>query len=302
MKRTHIGGQAVIEGVMMRGKKNYAVAVRDTKGNINIDEEFFSKKERAKILKLPLVRGVVAFIDSMITGYKILNKSFDMAGLEEEEELSKFEQYLTNKFGEKLNSIIIGISAVLGICLSVLLFMWLPVFLASFLRPIINNNIYVLSFFEGIIRFGIFLIYLVLISKNKDVKRLFKYHGAEHKTINTFEAEKELTVNNVREHSRFHNRCGTSFLVFVIIISMLFFMLVPSTNVATRLVSRIVFVPFIAGVSYEVLKWAGSSSSKFVKIVSYPGIKLQHLTTKEPDDDQIEVAIAAMERVLESEL
>lgn len=302
MKKTYIGGQAVIEGVMMRGKTMYSMAVRDTSGNINIKDANINTKKRPKLLKLPLVRGVVAFIDSMLLGLNIINSSVEMAGLDDlEEEPSKFEKYLIDKFGEKLNKIIVGISVALGLTLSILLFMLLPTFLASFITPFLSGKTYFLGFFEGIIRLLIFLAYILLMSRNKDVQRIFKYHGAEHKTINCFEKELPLTIENVRSSTRFHNRCGTSFLVFIIIISMLFFMFVRTDVVLLRFLSRILFVPLIAGISYEILKWAGTSNSVLVKIVSYPGVLFQKITTQEPDDDQIEVAITAMLQVAKKE-
>lgn len=302
MKKTYIGGQAVIEGVMMRGKTLYAMAVRDTSGEINLKKSNVNTKERNKILKLPLVRGVVAFIDSMFLGLEIINSSVEMAGLEDfEEEPSKFEKYLINKFGEKLNNYIVGFSVAIALIISVLLFMLLPTFLASFITPYMNSKTYLIGFVEGVIRFLIFFAYILLMSKNKDVQRIFKYHGAEHKTINCFESGKPLTVDNVRSSSRFHNRCGTSFLVFIIIITMIFFMIVRTDVILYRFLSRILFIPLIAGISYEILKWAGSSDSFLVKIISYPGVLFQKITTSEPDDDQIEVAILAMNTVLEKE-
>ncbi len=301
MKKTNIGGQAVIEGVMMRGKSMYAMAVRDTVTKvINIDESKI-KVNNNKFYKLPLIRGVVAFLSSIIMGMKIISKSVEMAGLEEEGEPSKFEKYITEKFGDKLNGVIMGISVVFALVISVFLFMLLPVYISQFINPLTNGNTYILSFVEGIVRIIIFIGYIFLISRNSDIQRVFKYHGAEHKTINCYEHEEELTVENVKKHSRLHKRCGTSFLVFVMIISMLFFMLINTRVVLYRFLSRIIFVPLIAGVSYEVIKWAGNSDSKFVSFVSAPGMALQKITTLEPEDDQIECAIAAMERVLEKD-
>lgn len=302
MKKTYIGGQAVIEGVMMRGKTMYAMAVRDSAGQINVKKSSINSKSRPSILKLPLVRGVVAFIDSMFLGLEIINSSVEMAGLDDfEEEPSKFEKYLINKFGEKLNNIIVGFSIAIALILSISLFMVLPTFLAGFISPYMETKTYLIGFVEGIIRLLIFLAYILLMSKNKDVQRIFKYHGAEHKTINCFEKELPLTVENVRNSSRFHNRCGTSFLVFIILITMIFFMIVRTDVIYYRILSRILFIPLIAGISYEILKWAGSSNSILVKIISYPGVLFQKITTSEPDDDQIEVAILAMTTVLKKE-
>ncbi len=298
MKRTNIGGQAVIEGVMMRGKKMYAVAVRSTKTNeINIEEKDI-KTNNSKFLKLPLIRGCYAFISSMIIGFELISKSIDLAEIEEEETTSKFEQFIIDKLGDKLNSVLMGISFALAMAISIGLFFLLPTFIASLLHV---PNTYLLSIVEGIVRLIIFVAYLLLISRNGDIQRLFGYHGAEHKTINCFEHEEELTIENVKKHTRFHKRCGTSFLAFVIIISILFFMFVRTDDIMIRFLSRIVFIPVIAGLSYEVIRIAGKNDNKFVDIMSMPGVMLQKITTKEPSDDQIEVAIKAMNTVLERE-
>ncbi len=301
MKRTNIGGQAVIEGVMMRGKSLYSVSVRNTKTHeINTVEKDI-KVNDSKFLKLPLVRGCYSFISSMIIGFNIISLSVDMADVEEDGEPSKFEKYITEKFGDKLNSIIMGLSFVIAMAISISLFMLLPTFLASFINQFTGSNLVVLSIVEGIIRLLIFILYLLLISKYPDVQRLFQYHGAEHKTINCYEAESELTVENVRNHTRFHKRCGTSFIAFVIIISMIFFMFVRTDDIAIRFASRIVFVPLIAGLSYEIIRLAGKTNNKFIDLLSAPGVWLQKITTSEPDDKQIEVAISAMNAVLERE-
>ncbi len=301
MKRTNIGGQAVIEGVMMRGKSLYSVSVRNTKTNEINTVENDIKVNNSKFLKLPLVRGCYSFISSMTIGFNIISLSVDMADVEEDGEPSKFEKYITEKFGDKLNSVIMGLSFVIAMAISISLFMLLPTFLASFINKFTGGNLVVLSIVEGIIRLLIFILYLLLISKYPDVQRLFQYHGAEHKTINCYESESELTVENVRNHTRFHKRCGTSFLAFVIIISMIFFMFVRTDDIAIRFASRIIFVPLIAGLSYEVIRIAGKTNNKFIDLLSAPGVWLQKITTSEPDDAQIEVAIAAMNAVLERE-
>lgn len=301
MRKTNIGGQAVIEGVMMRGKTMYAMAVRNVATKeINVTEKDI-KPVNNEFLKLPLIRGCYSFCSAMVIGMEIISKSVEMAGLEDEEEPSKFEKWLTEKLGEKLNSVIMGISIVLALFISVALFMVLPVFLSSFINRYTGSNTYVLSVVEGLVRMAIFILYLLIIAQNSDIKRLFKYHGAEHKTINCYEHEEELTVENVRKYSRFHKRCGTSFIVFIIIISMLFFMVVRTDDMVTRIVSRILFVPLIAGVSFEILRYAGSKDNKLVDILSAPGMWFQRITTKEPEDEQLEVAIEAMKAVLERE-
>jgi len=298
----NIGGQAVLEGVMMRGKKMYALAVRTPDGSICVEktpiESFFNNH---KVFRLPIFRGIAAFVQSLVIGTKIIMRSAELAGLEDEtEEPGRFEKYLTNKFGDKLTDILIYLSVAISIVLSVGLFFVLPVTIGSLFRPILPGD-WALSIVEGIARLGIFLIYLVLISRMKEIKRVFQYHGAEHKTINCFEHEEELTVENVRKHTRLHKRCGTSFLILVMLISIFVFFFIRTDTFVLRLISRLLLVPVIAGLSYEVIKWAGNSESKIVCIVSAPGMWLQRITTSEPDDDQIETAIASMKGVLEDE-
>ncbi|MCL2565260.1 MAG: DUF1385 domain-containing protein [Defluviitaleaceae bacterium] len=302
-KPTNLGGQAVIEGVMMRGKTAYALAVRGSDGNIVVEDAFLKKKNPA-LTKIPVLRGILAFVDSMALGFKIITRSAELAGLDDDtSEPGKIEKFLTEKLGDKLNEIVIFISVLIAIVLSIGLFIMLPVFIGGFFTRItfLTGHSWAFGIIEGIVRFIIFLCYIYLVSLNKDVRRVYEYHGAEHKTINCLEHGEELTVDNVARHSRYHKRCGTSFLLFVMVISMIFFLFVRTDDPVIRIASRLLFVPFIAGVSYEVLRWAGRSKSKFVEIVSYPGIKLQGLTTKEPDEDQIECAILATEAVLAKE-
>ena len=298
-----IGGQAVIEGVMMRNKKVYAMAVRTPDKNIELVKKHLSPiSDKHKLFKLPIIRGVIAFIDSFILGAEILQTSANLAGMEEEtEDPSKFEQWLIKTFGDKLNDIFIGIGMVLGVLLSVSLFMLLPVFISSFLNPWLNDNTWALSFIEGFIRILLFILYIRLISRMEDMRRIFAYHGAEHKTINCFENNEQLTIENVRKHTRLHKRCGTSFLLIVMLVSMVTFMFVRTDVVWLRFALRILFVPFIAGFSFEIIKWAGQAEGKLVDIISYPGMLMQRITTSEPTDDQIEVAIAAMNEVLRDE-
>lgn len=300
VKRTSIGGQAVIEGVMMRGKKIYAMAVRNPEGGITIEKKEWSAVIKWKLFRYPIFRGMAAFLDSLISGTKILMRSAEIAGEDwAEEELSPFEKYLQNKFGDKINDILIYFSVALSLVLSVGLFFMLPVWLGNFFKTIVP--VWALGVVEGLLRIAIFLIYLLLISRMKEIKRVFQYHGAEHKTINCFEQGKELTVENVLPCSRLHKRCGTSFLLFVMVISMVVFFFVRTDTLVLRMVTRILLVPFIAGISYEVIRWAGRSESKLVAIISYPGFCLQRITTAEPDGAQIETAIAAMKGVLEDE-
>jgi uncharacterized protein YqhQ len=300
VRPTSIGGQAIIEGVMMRGKRIYAMAVRNPAGGITIEKNEWGGIANKGIFKYPIFRGIGAFVDSLITGTKILMHSAEIAGEDwAEEELSPFEKYLQNKFGDKINDILIYFSVTVSLILGMGLFFVLPVWLGSFFKTIVP--VWALGVIEGLLRIAIFLLYLFLISRMKEIKRVFQYHGAEHKTINCFESGKELTVENVMPCTRLHKRCGTSFLLFVMIISMIVFFFVRTDSVALRLVSRIFLVPFIAGISYEVIRWAGKSESKLVAAISYPGLCLQKITTAEPDESQIETAIAAMKGVLEDE-
>lgn len=299
-RRTNIGGQAVIEGVMMRGKKIYAMAVRNPEGEIVIEKKDWGGLGKKGIFKYPIFRGMAAFVDSLVSGTKILMRSAEIAGEGwEEEELSPFEQWLTDKLGDKINDILIYFSVFLSLVLGMGLFFVLPVFFGNFFKNYVPT--WALGVIEGLVRIAIFLAYLWLISRMKEIHRVFQYHGAEHKTIACFESGKELTVENVRPCTRLHKRCGTSFLLFVMLISMVVFFFVRTDVFILRLVTRICLVPFIAGISYEVIRWAGKSESGLVKLVSAPGLCLQKLTTAEPDEGQIECAIAAMKGVLEDE-
>lgn len=301
----NIGGQAVIEGVMMRGKRMYALAVKKPDDTIEVvKKDIKLNSDKYKFLGFPIIRGIVSFVDSLVTGMNVIMQSAEMSGLEEymeEEEPSKFEKYLMDKFGDKFTKYLIYFSVCVAIVISVLLFMVLPVGLSSILKRFIYIDTRALGAVEGIVRLIIFLTYIYLTSMLPDIKRVFMYHGAEHKTINCLESEQELTIENVKKHTRLHKRCGTSFLLIVMLVSMLVFFFVRIDNVALRILSRILLAAPIAGISYEIIKWAGRSQSVFVKVVSAPGMALQLITTKEPDDKMIEVAIAAVNEVLASE-
>ncbi len=296
---TSIGGQAVIEGVMMRGPLGTAVAVRTPDGDITINkDEKLSPAKKPKVFKWPVVRGVVSFVESMVIGVRALMYSaefFDIEG-EEEETPSKFEEFLTRIFGEKLKQAVIYFSVFLSLIFGIGLFMLLPTVLASALN---NFNLSGISktVIEGVVRIALFLAYLALVSKMKDIQRVFEYHGAEHKTIFAYESGEELTVENVKKYSRFHPRCGTNFLLIVMVISIIVFSFLRWDNVLIRMVTRLALLPLVAGLSYEVIKWAGRSQGKFVRFISAPGLWLQRLTTREPDDSQLEVAIAALSNV-----
>ena len=297
---TRIGGQAVIEGVMMKGPTKIATAVRKSSGEIVVDKKDLNPiTSKNKLFKLPIIRGVVSFISSMVTGVKCLMYSADQVDFEDEEgyEESKFEKWLDEKFGDKISDIVIYFSVFVSLIFSVGLFMILPNLIAGIFKIFIDNRI-VLNLIEGVIRIGIFLLYIVLVSQMKDIRRVFEYHGAEHKTIATYESGEELTVENARKYPRLHPRCGTSFLLIVMVISIIFFSVLSWDNVWQRLIYRLLLLPVVAGLSYEVITFTGKTKNRCVKWLTKPGLWLQKLTTREPDDSQIEVAIEALKNVL----
>lgn len=294
-----IGGQAVIEGVMMKNMDRYAVSVRKPNGKIETKvEECVSFAEKHPLFQLPVFRGMVNFLESMVIGMKTLNYSSSFYEDEEEQTESRTEQLLEKILGEKAEKIIMGIVLVFSLAISIGLFMILPYIASEALGKLIRNE-YVILFMEGIIRIAIFLGYIVLISRMEDIKRVFMYHGAEHKTINCLEAGVPLTPENVDNFSRLHKRCGTSFIFIVMIISMVFFFFIRVDTIWLRIVLRLLFLPLVAGVSYEFIRLAGSSDHPLVQIFSKPGLALQRLTTKEPDHSMIEVAIASVEGVFD---
>lgn len=294
-----IGGQAVIEGVMMKNMDRYAVSVRKPNGKIETKvEECVSFAEKHPLFQLPVFRGMVNFLESMVIGMKTLNYSASFYEDEEEQTESRTEQLLEKILGEKAEKIIIGIVLVFSLEISIGLFMIFPYIASEALGKLIRNE-YVILFMEGIIRIAIFLGYIVLISRMEDIKRVFMYHGAEHKTINCLEAGVPLTPENVDNFSRLHKRCGTSFIFIVMIISMVFFFFIRVDTIWLRIVLRLLFLPLVAGVSYEFIRLAGSSDHPLVQIFSKPGLALQRLTTKEPDHSMIEVAIASVEGVFD---
>lgn len=294
-----IGGQAVIEGVMMKNMDRYAVSVRKPNGKIETKvEECVSFAEKHPLFQLPVFRGMANFLESMVIGMKTLNYSASFYEDEEEQTESRTEQLLEKILGEKAEKIIMGIVLVFSLAISIGLFMILPYIASEALGKLIRNE-YVILFMEGIIRIAIFLGYIVLISRMEDIKRVFMYHGAEHKTINCLEAGVPLTPENVDNFSRLHKRCGTSFIFIVMIISMVFFSFIRVDTIWLRIVLRLLFLPLVAGVSYEFIRLAGSSDHPLVQIFSKPGLALQRLTTKEPDHSMIEVAIASVEGVFD---
>ena len=300
---TSIGGQAVLEGVMMRGPKEIATAVRKSDGEIVIDKKPVSSViQKYKFLKIPVIRGVVNFIESMVVGVKCLMFSADLYDVEGEEgyEPSKFEKWLDDKFGDKIKDIAIYAAVAIALVMGIGLFMLLPTVIVGFFKGLFpdNTNTLILNLTEGVVRMAIFLIYLALVSQMKDIQRVFEYHGAEHKTIAAYEHGEELTPENAKKYSRLHPRCGTSFLLIVMVISIIFFSFLRWDNVFQRIAFRLLLLPVVAGVSYEIIKFAGRSKNKCVSILTKPGLWLQKLTTREPDESQLEVAIASLKAVL----
>ncbi len=300
-----IGGQAVIEGVMMMGKTMYALAVRTPDSTIAVEKVPLNPPDKKySILAWPLIRGVVSFINSMVIGMKVISKSAEMAGLDDiqaEEDDSKFDKWLIEKFGDKLSDYIIYFSVVIAIIFSVAVFMVLPTFIGGWISSLFGISTRLRGGVEGVVRIVIFIAYLLLVAQMKDIKRVFMYHGAEHKTINCFESDEELTVENVRKHTRLHKRCGTSFLMFVMIVSFVVFFFIKTDVLYLRVISRILLVPVIAGISYEIIRWAGRHDNWLVKIVSAPGLAMQLITTSEPEDEMLEVAISSLKAVLDVE-
>lgn len=299
MKYSGIGGQAVIEGIMMKNKQNYATAVRKPDGQIEIQKDtYVSMTEKVKFCGLPFVRGVFSFADSMILGMRTLTYSASFFEDDEDTQPSRFELWLDKVFGEKLEKVLMSAVMVFSVFMAVGLFMVLPLLISNLLRPLIPSET-VMAFLEGVLRLAIFISYIKLVSRMEDIRRTFMYHGAEHKCINCLEHGLELTVDNVRASSKQHKRCGTSFLIIVMMISILFFMVIRVDGVWMRILSRIVLIPVIAGISYEFLRLAGRSDNALVNLLSKPGMWMQNMTTKEPDDSMIEVAIAAVECVFD---
>ena len=302
MKRVYsgIGGQAVIEGIMMKHGTEYAVGVRTSSGEISVTKQrYLSMSDRYAFCRLPFIRGIFSFADSMVLGMKSLELSASIFGEdEEEEEPTGFERWLTDRFGDNLQKIIMGISMTVAVILALGIFVLLPTLLSGMIRSIADNH-YLIAILEGLCRIGIFVAYIKLISRMEDIRRTFMYHGAEHKCINCIELGLPMTVENVMKSSKEHKRCGTSFLIIVMLISILFFMIIRVDGIWMRVVSRIVCIPVIAGISYEFLRLAGRSESALVNLLSRPGMWMQALTTTEPTPDMCEVAIAATEAVFD---
>ena len=290
MRYATIGGQAVIEGVMMRNGNDYAVAVRKPDQTIEVKkDQFIGLNARWHTKKIPIIRGVLSFIDSLVLGMSTL--TYSASFFEDEEEAEKAKEK-----DSKSDAVFMGLTVALSVVIAVALFMLTPFFISSLFGKVIKSPM-ALAVIEGLIRIAIFFIYIVAISQMKDIQRVFMYHGAEHKTINCIEHGAELTPENAAKYSRLHKRCGTSFLLIVMVVSIICFMFIRVDNMALKIVLRVILVPVIAGVSYEVIQWAGRSESCLVNIVSKPGLMLQKLTTREPDLEMLEVAIASIEAI-----
>ena len=300
--RTSIGGQALIEGILMRGVDRQAIVVRGQDGLVTKVEELQLIKEKHPVLGWPLIRGVVNFFDSLVKGCKALTWAAEQLPEDQQEEPSKFDLWVEKKFGsEKAEKFAIGMAVILGFCLAIGLFIFLPTFLIG-LIPGVSERYILRNLLEGIVKLVILLAYMWGCSQMKDIARVFAYHGAEHKSIFCYEHGHELTVENVRKESRFHPRCGTSFLLVVVIISILVGCLIRVSNTGLRMVIRLCLLPVVVALSYELNRWVGRHDTLVIsRILSWPGRQLQHITTREPDDSMMEVAIAALKLVIPAE-
>lgn len=293
--RQSIGGQALIEGIYMRGPERGCMAVRQPDGEIYIEAEPVSLPP---LRKIPILRGAASMVDSLLKGYKSLMKSADIAfSGEEAGEESRFEGWLRKKFGERVFNGIGAVGAVLGGVLSIVLFLIVPTLITGLINRFVPLGGWVAAV-EGVLKILIFIGYLALVTRMKDIRRVFEYHGAEHKSVACYETKEELTVENVRKHSRFHPRCGTSFIFLILIVSIVIFSFVPFENTWLRAGVKLLLIPVIMGISYEILRYVGRHGNRVAKILAAPGMWVQRLTTFEPDDGQMEVAIAALCEVI----
>lgn len=293
-----IGGQAVLEGIMMKNKDDYAVAIRLPDGEIEVEVDVYhGVMHESRLKKVPFIRGIFNFIDSMVLGMRTITYSASFYEDQDAEE-TKMDKALNKMFGGRAESILMGVTTIFSIALAVGIFILLPYFLSSLLTQYIRNAS-LLAIVEGIIRIAIFLLYVTGISLMKDIHRLYQYHGAEHKCINCIEKGRPLTVHNVMRSSRIHKRCGTSFLFFVVFVSIILFFFIRVDNTAYKVLLRIALIPVIAGISYEILRLAGRTDNLLIRMISAPGMMLQRLTTKEPDQSMVEVAIKAIEAVFD---
>lgn len=301
--KTMCGGQALIEGIMMRGPKKQAIVVRRPDGGLEIKEEALKLvKDKNPVWGLPFIRGVVNFMGAMVNGVKALMFSAEFFPEEEgEEEPSKLDAWLEKTLGsEKAYSVVVALAVIMGVGFSIGLFFVLPTLLVSLLAPVLPYY-WLRSLLEGGVRIVLFLLYLILCSRMKDMKRVFAYHGAEHKTIFCYEAGLELTVENVRRQPKHHPRCGTSFLFVIMMVSILVFAFVRADSALTRLISRLLLLPVVVGITYEINRYVGRHDNALTRVMTAPGLWMQNFTTNEPDDSMIEVAIEALTRVLPEE-
>lgn len=300
-----VGGQAVLEGVMMKSRDRYSVAVRLENGDIDItNEKYIALKQKYKILGWPIIRGVVNFVEMMKLSYKTLDISARAMGIDDAEEESKFEKWLREKFGKGIMDVIMVVSTVLGLVLGIGLFFFLPILATKGIDALAGGSLGLArNLIEGIIKIGIFVGYIALVSLMKDIRRTFEYHGAEHKSIFCYESGAELTPENAKKFVRFHPRCGTSFLIVMLLISILLYSLPIFTwdNIMLRMLTKIIFLPVLVSLGYEFIMYAGKHDNLLVKILSQPGLWMQRLTTREPDEAQLEVAIAALKSALPQE-
>ena len=301
-KRGKVGGQAVLEGVMMKSGENVSLTVRKEDGTmVTKNSKFFATKNNSPFFSIPIIRGVVNFIDSMRLSFSTLSDSAEMLDIDDDLGDSKFEKWLAKTFGDKIMNAVMTVAMVLAVALSILLFFWLPTFLTKLLESFTGDLGLWKSAVEGGIKIGIFIAYLSLVSLMKDIRRTFEYHGAEHKSIFCYEAGKELTVENVREQSRFHPRCGTSFMFVMLALSILSGMLITWDNQLLRVVFKLLMLPLVMGIGYEFLMYAGKHDNFLVRALSAPGLWMQRITTREPDDSQIECAIASLKASMPEE-
>ncbi len=296
-RNSGIGGQAVLEGVMMKNNEKYAVAVRKPDGGIEVEiENFQGVLHENKLKKLPFIRGIFNFVDSLMLGNRVLNYSASF--YEEEEEETKFDKAINKISGGNGEKILTTLVTIVSVILAVGIFIVLPYFISAQFEGFVRNRS-LMMIIEGVIRILIFLLYVWGISAMKDIRRLYQYHGAEHKCINCIEKGRPLTVHNVMRSSRLHRRCGTSFIFFVLFVSIILFFFIRVDNVAQRVILRILLMPVVAGISYEIIRLAGRSDNIFVRLLSAPGMMIQKLTTKEPDENMVEVAIASVEAIFD---
>ena len=318
-KKTRIGGQALIEGIMMKGVSTGAMAVRMKDGSIDVEEWDINDKKWYE--KVPIIRGSFNFVKTLTEGYTYMTKSAEKSGMMEDdsdEEQTKFEKWLDDKLGDKLTGVIMGIAMVIAVALAVVMFLFVPSYIFTGIEYLAGDADISgwRTVFEGVLKIAMFVGYMALVAQMKDIRRTYEYHGAEHKTITCYEQGKELTVENVRQMCRFHPRCGTSFIIITLLVSILVYMVVPITPdmfkewlgiendglaILLRVVCKLILLPLVVGISYELIKLAGRYTNIFTKIISAPGLWMQRLTTREPDDSQLEIAIAAITPCLPKE-